>query len=92
MKVYKFKVESVFYAISGKDKQEALDFLIEDLGIDMNNILFEKEIPKEKWNEKIIDCWEDNDMEKEPFKISINDIIDEKEPMVIFTNDYSIFN
>ena len=50
-----------------------------------------EEIPESEWDKKTISMWEDNNFDKKPFKVYINDIICGKEPQMIFTNDFSSF-
>lgn len=78
MKVFKFNVGEDYYAVSGKTRKAALEYLLDDMSIEEKDITSEEEIPKEKWDEKFISVWEDNDTSKKPFKISINDAIDNK--------------
>ena len=45
-----------------------------------------EEIPESEWDEKIISMWEDNDLETEPYKVSIREQLISR-PCMIFTND-----
>lgn len=89
MKVFKFYSNNLYYAYSGKDEGEARNQLFEEQG----EIQIDKseEIPESEWDEKIINTWEDNDFEKEPYKVSIREEISGESPTLIFTNDFSIF-
>lgn len=88
MKVFKFYSDDFFYGYSGNTEEEAKQSMIEEMGdIEIDNV---EEIPEDKWDDKFIKTWEDNDFEKEPYMLSIRDIIDDK-PGMIFTNDYSTF-
>lgn len=85
MRVFKFFSEGQYYAFAGKDEQHAREALYELCGeIPITNV---EEIPKEKWNEKTISVYEDNDTEKEPIKLSILECLEGDEPTMIFTND-----
>lgn len=89
MRVFKFTIENLHYAVSGKDREAALKHLREEVFVsyEASEIESEEEIPKEKWNDKTITVYEDNDQESDPFMCSINDIMDKKFPMLIYTND-----
>jgi hypothetical protein len=88
MKVFKFNSGDLHYAYSGETEDEAKEQLFEDFGeMTVDSV---EEIPESKWDEKIINIWEDNDFEKEPYQVSIREIISNS-PTLIFTNDMSDF-
>ena len=89
MRLFKYTLDSYHYAQSGNDETEARKELAEFLGVEEKDLTLSEEILKDKWDEKTITCYEDNNIENEPFMISINDIIDSKYPMIVFTNDRS---
>lgn len=88
MKVFKFYCGKTFYVFAAKTKELAITEFEEQTG---NQYTVVEEILESKWNEKIINMWEDNNFDNKPFKVSINDILCGKEPQMIFTNDYSFF-
>ena len=89
MKVFKFFSDEYFYAFSGRTEPEAKEALFEFVGeMPIDKV---EEIPEAKWDEKNIECHEDNDTEKPAFFISIRDELYLNEPTLIFTNDHSIF-
>ena len=85
MKVFKFYSENYYYAYSGETEQEAKDCLFEQMG----EMVIDKveEIPESEWDKEIISIWEDNDFEKEPYKVSIRGQLLGDEPQMIFSND-----
>lgn len=83
MKVLKFWVSEYFYAYSGETEEQAKELFEEEQGIMPDRA---EEIPESEWDEKTILMWEDNDLETEPFKVSIRDVLTES-PCMIFTND-----
>jgi len=89
MKVFKFYSEKYYYAYSGKTQEEAKECLFGQMG----EMAIDKveEIPESKWDEEIINIWEDNDFEKKPYKESIRNQMFGDEPQMIFTNDMSSF-
>lgn len=89
MKVFKFYCGEVFYAFGAKTKKLAIKEFIEQTG-DQYTIV--EEIPKNEWNNKTINMWEDNNMDKKPFKVSINDVLCGTEPQLIYTNDFSFID
>lgn len=94
MKVIKFNVGAYFYAIYGENREDILKFLIEDSHAISNEseIDYEEEITNNKWDEKTIEVREDNDIESEPFLVSINDVLVEGATDIVFTNDTSLFD
>jgi len=88
MKVFKFNCGKTTYAFGAETKELAISEFEEQIGDEFTDI---DEIPKEEWDKKTISMWEDNDFDKKPFKVSINDIICGNEPQIIFTNYYSSF-
>lgn len=90
MKVFKFYSEDNYWAYSGETEEAAKAALIEDEGeIDIDKT---EEIPESQWDDKIINIWEDNDFEKEPFKSSIREqMFGHNKPQLIFTSDVSSF-
>lgn len=85
MKVFKFNCGEFYYAYSGENEQAAREALIEEQSPNMIGSV--EEIPEEKWDEKIISMYEDNDRTKEPFKISIREAMIGDTPELIFSND-----
>lgn len=87
MKVFKFTSGSLIYGYAAETEEDAKTLLFEDYGeMEIDTV---EEIPQSKWDEKTILEWEDNDLSKRPFKVSIRD------EMVgagqVFTNDLSKF-
>lgn len=89
MKVVKFTCGDLYYTIAAKTLEEAKKHLTEDVGEQYDSY---EEIPESEWDEETINIWEDNNLETEPFKISIRDAIYENDVAhIIFTNDFSTF-
>ena len=88
MKVLKFNCGETVYAFAAETKELAISEFEEQIGDQISDI---EEIPESEWNKKTINMWEDNNFDKKPYKVSINDIICGKEPQMIFTNDFSSF-
>jgi hypothetical protein len=89
MKVFEFHSGEKYYAYSGDTEQKAKNQLFEEIGeMEIDKV---KEIPESKWDEKIINSWEDNDFEKEPEKLSIRESIVGDYPQMVYTNDFSTF-
>jgi hypothetical protein len=88
MKVFKIYSEDYYYAYSSETEEDAVKLFIEEQG----DLFIDKieEIPESKWDEKVINVWEDNDFDTEPWQVSIREEIS-KTPQLIFTNDYSNF-
>lgn len=85
MKVFKFKADGYEYALSGKKQKEAQEAFADYVGeLDIDSV---EEIPESKWDEKFITMYEDNDREKEPFKVSIRDEMLGDKPTFIYSND-----
>ena len=85
MKVFKFYSGDYYYAYSGHDENEARQTLFDDIGeIEIDKV---EEIPESKWDKKVVSTWEDNDLEKEPYKVSIRDNMMGEIPTQVFTND-----
>lgn len=89
MKVFKFYSRELYYACSGETEEQAKEYLFDDIGI----IKIDKieEIPESEWDEKIINIWEYNDFDTEPYKESIRDVMTKDTPQLIYTNDFSSF-
>ncbi len=88
MKVYKFYSEELFYSVAAKDLKLAKEYLFEGVGeikIDSLEI-----IPESEWDEEIIEMYEDNDMLRNQFFISIRDSICGTEPQIVYTNDHDL--
>jgi hypothetical protein len=86
LKAYQFFSNDYFYAYSGETEEEAKKQLFEEFGeMDIDKV---DEIPESKWDDKIINIYEDNDFSKKPFKESIRSVIS-NEPQLLFTNDDS---
>ena len=85
MKVFKFNCGQYYYVYSACTEQEAKEKLIEDFNPVMIGRV--EEIPEEMWDEKIITVYEDNDLSKEPFKLSIRESIYEDGCGLMYTND-----
>lgn len=90
MKVFKFKNEATkkHYAIAAMSQDLAYEYLQEDVGAACYSV---EEIPESEWDKKTIKVWEDNDLNKKPFKMSIRECIVGAEPQQIFSNDFSSF-
>jgi hypothetical protein len=90
MKVFKFFSKENVYAIAASSQILAEEYLKDDMNIES----FDKveDVPQDKWDEKIIEMYEDNDREKEQFYISIREAICGDEPQIIFTNDSDCLN
>lgn len=87
MKVFKFWCNEYFYVFSGKTQEEANEALFDMIGIfDIDNV---EEIPESEWDEKNIKCYEDNDLELEPYYLSIRDNMTGELPEFIYTNDFT---
>ena len=87
MKAFKFtsKEDNLFWAFSGKDEEEAKQTLIDYHGeVVIDDV---EEIPESQWDEKMINMWVDNDLDTEPFKISIREAMLGDMPTELFTND-----
>ena len=84
MVVIKFYCGELYYAFAAQTKELATSAFQEQ--VDENYTSCE-EIPEEKWDEKFITIYEDNDISKETWKESIREAICGKEPQMIFTND-----
>ena len=85
MKVFKFYCGEVIYAFAAETEELAIEHFIEETG-DQYTVC--EEIPESEWNKKTINIWEDNDFEKKPFKVSINDVMCGTEPQMIYSNDF----
>lgn len=91
MKVFKFISDPFFYAIGAKTMEEAENYLIETLGHQPVIDKIEK-IPEAKWDEAIIEMYEDNNRNKRPFFISIREAFCGDEPQILYTNDDSLID
>lgn len=88
MKVFKFTSGEFYYAYSGETEEEAMETLLWDHGeMKIDSV---EEIPESKWDEKVINIWEDNNFETEPYQVSIREVLS-NQPSMIFTNDMSDF-
>lgn len=87
MKVIKFWCGDTFYAFAAETEELAKAKFEEEIGEDITET---EEIPETEWDNKNIACWEDNDTSKEPFFMSIHEIICGIEPQMVFTNDVSL--
>lgn len=84
MKVFKIHSNELYYAISANSEEEAKVYLFDSVGkMPIDKI---EEIPESKWDEKIIQVYEDNNTENDCFYISIREAMD-NEPMIVYTND-----
>lgn len=89
MKVFKFYSGEFYYAYSGLNEQIAKEQLFEDIGeMQIDKV---EEIPKSEWDAEIINMWEDNDLEQDPYQVSIRDNMIGESATLIFTNDLSQF-
>ena len=88
MKVFKFQNDATkkYYAVAAMSQELAIEHLHEDVGTPWDSV---EEIPESEWDNPTINVWEDNDFDKEPFKISIRESIIDNEPQMIFSNDMS---
>lgn len=88
MKVFKFYSEDYYYAVAAETEQKANDYLFDYVGImPIDEVI---EIPESQWDRKMIEMYEDNDIEKERFLVSIRDEICGEEPQIVYTNDRSL--
>lgn len=86
MKVFKFTSGDYYYAYSGNTEEEAREKLFDEVGeMDIDEV---EEIQEERWDDRVIAIYEDNDMETEPFYTTIREVICDT-PGMIFTNDLS---
>jgi hypothetical protein len=85
MRVFLFNSDDLYWAVSGQDREQAKNYLFDFVG-EMKITKIE-EIPESKWDDKTINIWEDNDLETEPFKVSIREELFNNEPSIIYTND-----
>lgn len=85
MKVFKFTTGDVYYGYSGHDLNEAKQTMFDDMG--ETEIDAVEEIPESEWDNKCIAVYEDNDLEQEPFYISIRENMLGETPILLFTND-----
>jgi hypothetical protein len=74
------------YAYAAQTKESAIEKFTEDHGEGYTSC---DEIPESEWDEKIISIHEDNDFDKEPFKVSIRESIVGTKAQELFTNDLS---
>lgn len=89
MKVFKFHSGGYEYAIAAKDSSLAQSKFYEEV----YETDFEfSEIHESKWDEKNIKMYEDNNMDLEPYHVSIRELIVGDEPQLIYTNDISIIH
>jgi hypothetical protein len=89
MKVFKFFSDDLFYAYSGLTEELAKDQLFENFGeMQIDKV---EEIPESEWDEQIISMWEDNDLESEPYQVSIREQLFGEDSTLIFTNDIAGF-
>ena len=84
MKVFKFYCGELFYGYAAETKELAIEALIEETG---DQFTVCEEIPESEWDKKFVNTWEDNDYTKEPYKMSIREIICGTEPQLVFSND-----
>lgn len=89
MKVFKFFTKEHYYGVQGKSELEAKAHLTEFMD---DELIKTEEIPESKWDKPDINVYEDNDLESEPFKISIRDAMHGEHPEQIFTNDYDMID
>lgn len=87
VKVFKFSVDTLFYAYAAKTKKSALQKFNEDVGEDFTQF---EEIPQADWDKKIINVYPDNDTSKKPFKISIREAIAGTDTQLVYTNDSAL--
>lgn len=84
IKVFKFYCGDYHYAFSGETEEQAKECLEETIGqVQIDKV---EEIPESEWDEKLINIWEDNDHDNEPYQVSIRECL-ENTPTLIFTND-----
>lgn len=89
MKVIKFYSGLYYYAFAAQTFELCEKKFNEEIGEKIDKW---EEIPESEWDEEMINMWEDNDFEKEPFKVSIRQEIVGTDPQLIFTNDLSIID
>lgn len=88
MIVIKCFAEGYHYAYSADSTEEALEAFKNEMGMDPECWV---EIPEEKWDERFIQCYEDNDTTNQPFLMTIRETAMSGAPQMIFTNDQAYF-
>ena len=85
MKVFRFYSNKLLYVFSGNTEETAKECLFEQFG----EMIIDKveEILEDQWDNKMINIWEDNDLSKKPFKVSIRELMSKDTPQLIYTND-----
>jgi hypothetical protein len=86
MKVFKFYCGEIYYGYAAQTKEEAIEQFTKETG-DLFTVC--EEIPESEWDEKMITFWEDNDIDKQNFEISIREAICGTDAQMIFSNDTS---
>lgn len=86
-KIFEFAQNGKFYSIKAESKNEAVNFLKDEHGIDIKNCY---EIPESEWDKPIIKMYEDNNRENEPFLISLREAFNENTTELLCTNDIDV--
>ena len=90
MRVFKITCGDYYYGYTGGTPIQAIDNFKAELGEDEIDEI--EEIPESEWDKKEITIYEDNDTSKNPFFVSIREVMDNScFPSMIFTNDFSGF-
>lgn len=92
MVVIKFWIDDLFYAYSGETAEKAREGFEEGGYGSLGEVTKTEEVPESEWDEMKIDMYEDNDVSKEPFKVSIRDQMIGSGPDLIYTNDEDLMN
>lgn len=88
MIVIKCFAEGYHYDYSAESIEEGLEAFKDEMGMDPESW---EEIPEEKWDERLIQCYGDNDTTNEPFQMTIREAAMSGAPQMIFTNDQEFF-
>lgn len=72
IRAFKIYCNDNFYIYSAYSEIDAKVKCIEEVGDEITSI---EEIPSSEWDEMLINHWEDNDRETEPFKVSLRECI-----------------
>lgn len=88
-KVFEFVKKGYTYTIKAKSKEEARQYLADELDIKIKNCI---EIQESEWDKPSIKVYEDNNTDNEPYFMSIREAFHSKEAELICTNDWSLFD
>jgi hypothetical protein len=88
MKVFKIYCGELYYGYAAETKEEAINIFTEEIG-DLYTVV--EEVSESEWDDKIISEWENNDITKNPYKISIREAICGTNAQMIFSNNNSLW-